>query len=78
MVATDIDRLVLRRLSEWQFVGTVAAISGAHIRVTRPGQGAGDNTYYSAAAGLAATVATGDRVLVLRTGASWAVICKLV
>lgn len=78
MVASDIDRLMHRRLSDWTFIGTVAGVSGVHIRVTRPGQPNPDNTYYSAAAGLAASVVNGDRVLVQRAGASWAVVCKLV
>jgi hypothetical protein len=78
VVASDFDRLVLRRLSDWQFVGTVAGVQGAHIRVTRPGQTNPDNTYYAAATGLAASVVNGDRVLVVRTGASWVVVCKVV
>jgi hypothetical protein len=79
-MAYDTNRLVLQRLSEHLFLGTVATagVSGNRIKVTRPGQAAADATFYAAASGLAATVATGDTVLVAKAGASWVVICKVV
>ncbi len=66
-----------RQLSDWIFIGKVSATSGSQIKVIRPGQTAADPVYLAAAVGLAQAVRTNDLVVVVRTGSSWTVVCKI-
>lgn len=62
------------------FLATVSSVSGNRIFVLRDGQTAADPLAYAAAAGLAAAVIAGDRVLVVdATGkGGYVVVCEVV
>lgn len=78
-VLAEAARLIQRHHRDTHFVATVASVSGNRIFVIRDGQTATDGLAYAAAAGLAAAVSPGDRVLVIDATAKggYIVLCEV-
>lgn len=73
-------RLIQRTNREACFIATVVSTGGNGIKVRRDSSPTDDGVFYAAAAGLAAAVSAGDRVLVIDASGSggYVVVCEVV
>lgn len=76
--AETIRDTISRDQRDQVFRATVDSVDGVQIAIIRIGQTVPDAQSYPAADGLAAAVAPGDEVLVVRVGRGNVVVCQIV